>query len=120
MEKHIIDPVKLAKTFQLPWVHPGSDDNDIGEISNRDNDRYLFYLSEDEKKASMEFYFRHVEPDTIFLRFEIGNSYESFLYFRSITNVEYFPKDKMICLKSKEDRHPSLLKLWWRGQFELW
>lgn len=120
MRKHIIDPDKLAETFQLPWVHPGSEDYDIGEIVDKDNDRYLFYLNENKKKSSMELYFRNAEPDTIFLRFEITNSYESFLYFRNIIYIEYLQEEKMICLKSKKVGHTYVLKLWWKGQFELW
>lgn len=119
MKKHLIDPNQLAETFGIPWTHSVEEDCETGKITEIYKDSYNFLLNEEGKEESMRLYFNNKYSNSVTLSIETKNGYGSEIYFSNITKVVYIPQYHAIRLESHTSTHYSVLKIYWRGQFDL-
>ncbi len=118
MKKHIIDPDRLAKTFSIQYKHYVLDDCETGEIIEENKNVFIFELNEPEREKSVELTFDHDSPDEVRLNIETKNNYNSKISLSGITNVVYIPQYHAVRLESHTKTHFSILKIYWRGQFD--
>jgi len=115
-KKHIIDPNKLAKTFGIEWKKT----NLLVDIKKGDKkESFVFDLREKNKKPSISLIFNYDMPKCIHLNIETKNGYCSSIDFENITKVIYIPQYRAVRLESHTKTHFSILKIYWRGQFDL-
>jgi len=120
-KKHAIDPNRLAKTFQIKWRHPSREDPffPIGKKGKVDRKTYNFILGEEGKEKSMVLSISHDRPRVVSILIEAKNGYQSSIDFGNLTEVIYIPKYRAVRLESNTKTHFSILKIYWRGQFDL-
>lgn len=82
--------------------------------------QYIFRLRTKPKdKTSAFLVFYDTLPKSIYLRIEELNGLQSSIDFENITRVKYIPKFRAVILESHTKTHFSVLKIYWRGQFDL-
>lgn len=112
--RHVIDPKKLSQTFKLDYSH--EEDYETGK---KDLNSFNFNLAEPGRRECMMLSFSHSRPKSVTLKLEMPNGYLSFISFENITRVVYISKYRAIRLESHSKNAYSVLKIYWRGQFEL-
>ena len=115
-KKHIINPNKLAKTFGIKWKK-----TNLLVDTKRGNKKesFVFDLKEKNKKSSVSLIFNHDMPRYVHINIEAKNGYHSSIDFENITKVVYIPQYRAVRLESHTKTHFSILKIYWRGQFDL-
>lgn len=115
MKKHIINPQKLAETFNIK-LEQGS----VEEGSHEYFGQYIFRLkNKTADRTSVFLVFDDSMPCEVQLRVESLNGLESIIDFNNITKVKYIPEFRAMVIESHTKTHFSVLKLYWRGQFDL-
>jgi len=84
-----------------------------------DKDTYNFVLNEKSREKSVILSITHSLPKTVSLSIELKNGYRSSVNFGNITKVVYIPKYRAVRLESHTKTHFSILKIYWREQFDL-
>jgi hypothetical protein len=114
-KKHIVDADKLAEIFGIEWekseLHVFLDD--------KDGFSYCFKLRNKRGDSGIRLYLYDELPNQVSIDIESQNDYSSSIVFGNITKVKYIPKYRAVRLESHTKTHFSILKIYWRGQFDL-
>lgn len=116
MKKTGINPGKLSKIFKVKYKE--SYDYVLTEESSKVK-TYVFKLGDDREYKTASLYFHEDRLDEVNLTVELKNEYRSSINFTHITKIVYIPKYRAVRFESHTSRHYSILKIYWRGQFDL-
>lgn len=80
---------------------------------------YVFKLGDDSKYKIGSLWFHEDKLNEVNLTVIAKNEYRSTINFLNITKIVYFPKYRAVKFESHTKTHFSVLKVYWRGQFDL-
>lgn len=110
-----INPDKLAKTLQLNYK---LEKNKVYLENGQKIDSYIFDLGDDKKERAASLWFSQ-GLNEVNLTIIAKNEYRSTVNFTNVTKVIYIPKYRAIRFESHTGNYFSILKVYWRGQFDL-
>jgi hypothetical protein len=118
----VINPEKISEALGIPWEHPREENCYTGEVKVLSK-LFLWPLRK-----------RSDDPALMTLHYSVGNlgcleridlhiesgGYESTIAFEGVQKVEYVPQYHYVEFKRWRGEYPDKLKVWWRGQFDLY
>jgi hypothetical protein len=111
-----LNPNKISETLKLDFKTTYDMVSSNSRIKTKS---YIFKLGEDEKQKVASMYFHEDESDNINITVIEKNNYRSNIVFSKITKIVYIPKYRAVRFESHTKSYFSILKVYWRGQFDL-
>ena len=114
-----INPIKISEALGVPWEHPHEEDCDTGRVKLLSN-LFVWPLRErHDRQSLMTLRYSLVNPERIDLDIECGG-YQSTIVFDGIQKFKCVPQYHYIEFMRWRGQYPDKLKVWWRGQFDLY
>lgn len=110
-----LNPKKISKTFKIAF----KTEEDRAFANDDRIKSYVFSLGDDKNEKVCYLRFNADRLDEINLTTIAKNEYRSTVNFSNITEVIYIPKYRAVRFESHTGDFYSILKVYWRGQFDL-